>query len=72
MALLTPTERVTLELIRATGTALPGHVPWALEKGYAKTAGNGRHRLTEAGIVALAGDAEQRMANRSANAPRRQ
>jgi hypothetical protein len=72
MPLLTPIERVTLELIRDLGAALPGRVPWALENGYAKVAGNGRHKLTEAGIVALASDAEQRMASRNANRPCRQ
>jgi hypothetical protein len=67
MPLLTPTERVTLELIRYLGTALPGRILWALEKGYAKSAGNGRHKLTETGIVALASDAEERMASCGAN-----
>ena len=72
MPLLSPNERVTLEMIRELGHAPPARVEWATEKGYAEPAGKGRqHRLTEAGIGALLGDAEQRMASRSANRSRR-
>ena len=72
MPLLSPTERVTLEMIRDLHHAPPECVQWVTEKGYAEPAGKGRqHRLTEAGIGALLSDAEQRMASRSANRSRR-
>ena len=72
MALLTPTERVTLEMIRDLGHAPPARVEWATEKGYAEPVGKERqHRLTEAGFGALVSDAEVRVASRSANRLRR-
>jgi hypothetical protein len=72
MTLLTPTERVTLEMIRDLHHAPPERVEWATEKGYAEPVGKGRQlRLTEAGTGALASDADQRLASRAANRPRR-
>jgi hypothetical protein len=72
MTLLTPTERVTLEMIRDLHHAPPERVEWATEKAYAEPVGKGRQlRLTEAGLQALASDAGQRVASRAANRPRR-
>jgi hypothetical protein len=72
MTLLTPTARVTLEMIRDLHHAPPERVQWATEKGYAEPAGKGRQlRLTEAGEGALASDADRRLASRAANRPRR-
>jgi hypothetical protein len=72
MPLLTPTERVTLEAICDLHHALPERVEWATGNGYAEAAGKGKQlRLTEAGVKALASDAEQRLASRAANRPRR-
>jgi hypothetical protein len=72
MAPLTPTERVTLEMIRDLHHAPPERLEWANAKGYAEATGKGRQlRLTEAGEKALARDAEARVASRSANRPRR-
>jgi hypothetical protein len=72
MTLLTPTERVTLEMIRDLHHAPPERVEWATEKGYAEPVGKGRQlRLAEAGLQALASDAEQRVASKAANRPRR-
>jgi hypothetical protein len=61
MALLTPTERVTLEAIRDTGVISRERLDWAIGKGYAELADRARHRLTKAGLEALASDADQRM-----------
>jgi hypothetical protein len=72
MALLTPTERVTLEMIRDLHHAPPERIERATEKGYAEPVGKGRQlQLTEAGKEALASDAEQQMERRAANRPRR-
>jgi hypothetical protein len=69
---LTPTERVTLEMIRDLHHAPPARVDWALEKGYAEAAGKGRQlELTDAGRKALADDADARREARAANTPRR-
>jgi hypothetical protein len=71
MALLTPTERVTLEMVRDLHHAPPERVEWAMEKGYAEPIGKGRQlRLSEAGEKALARDADAGVASRSANRPR--
>jgi hypothetical protein len=67
MPLLTPTERVTLEMIRDLHHAPPARVDWAIEKGYAMATGRGKQlRLTDAGVKALKSDAEQRMGMRAA------
>jgi hypothetical protein len=69
---LTPTERVTLEMIRDLHHAPPARVDWATEKGYAKAAGKGRQlELTDAGVKALADDYAARLAARGAQRPRR-
>jgi hypothetical protein len=71
MPLLTPIERVMLEMIRDLHHAPPERVEWAMEKGYAEPAGKGRQlRLTQVGIRVLLRDAERRTASRSANRPR--
>jgi hypothetical protein len=54
MPLLTPIERVTLELIRNTGVASRERLAWAKGKGYAEAVSVSRHRLTGAGRGALA------------------
>jgi hypothetical protein len=70
--LLTPTERLTLEIIRDLHHAPPERVEWALGKGYAEPVGKQKQlRLTEAGVEALKSDADQRMEMRAANRPRR-
>jgi hypothetical protein len=74
MTLLTPTERVTLEMIRDKGTTGSAERnSWALLKGYAEPdeGAKGKHKLTEAGTAALASHADQRRARRAANRPRR-
>jgi hypothetical protein len=72
MPLLTPTERVTLEMIRDLHHAPPERVAWATDKGYAEAVGKGKQlQLTEAGTAALKSDAQQRMEMRAANRPRR-
>jgi hypothetical protein len=71
MPLLTPTERVTLEMIRDKGIVdTAERVAWAREKGLAEPAGKGRHWLTEAGPEALLSDAADRGARRSAGTRR--
>jgi hypothetical protein len=72
MPLLTPTERVTLEMIHDLHHAPPARVEWTLAKGNAEAVGKGRQlKLTKAGEEALASDAERRMEMRAANRPRR-
>jgi hypothetical protein len=72
MPLLTPTERITLEMIRDLHPP-PARVDRAMEQGYAKAAGKGRQlELTEAGCKALADDYSARLAARGAQRPRRQ
>jgi hypothetical protein len=71
MPLLTPTERVTLEMIRDTELASGSRLAWALEKGYAEAVTKTRHKLTDAGATALASDDKQRMEMRTANRLRR-
>jgi hypothetical protein len=71
--LLTPTERVTLEMIRDTGTALETGLALALRKGWASSkggrrakgsnGGKGPYRLTDAGQAALDSDDEARLAS---------
>jgi hypothetical protein len=56
-ALLTPTERLTLELIRDTGVASRDRLAWAKENGYAEAVGPARHKLTAAGLKALTDNA---------------
>jgi hypothetical protein len=69
---LTPTERVTLEMIRDLGHAPPARVEWAIGKGYAEAAGKGRQaKLTAAGVKVLEDDASARLAARGAQRPRR-
>jgi hypothetical protein len=59
-------------MIRDPHHAPPARVEWALEKGYAQAANKRRQlQLTEAGVKALASDAEERLASRAANRPRR-
>jgi hypothetical protein len=81
MALLTPTERITLEMIRDNGVAPWAAVARAIDKGWVAKQGAGRgkgiagkearYSLTEAGLEALKSDADQRMEMRAANRPRR-
>jgi hypothetical protein len=72
MALLAPTERLALEIIRDLHHVPPERVEWALGKGYAELVGKQKRlRLTEAGLKALKSDAEERMEMRAANRPRR-
>jgi hypothetical protein len=47
---------VTLEMIRDAGFAQPDHIAWALEKGYVELVSHGRHKLTDAGLEALASE----------------
>jgi hypothetical protein len=62
MALLTPTERLMLEIIRDLHHLPSERVEWALGKGYAELVGKQKRlRLTEAGVEALKSDAEQRI-----------
>jgi hypothetical protein len=71
MPFLTPAERVTLELIRDTGVVSPPDLEWAKAKGCAQVLRkDSQYYLTEAGIEALARDAEQRRDSQSARRPR--
>lgn len=63
--LLTPSERVALERIKAGESVTPEAVARAMKKGWAKRSSK-RLVLTEAGERALANDAEARTASRSA------
>lgn len=71
MTLLTPTERLRLELIRDRDTAgtWEGNI-WAIGKGWAERAGK-TLKLTEPGIKALQSDDDDQMAARGAQRPRR-
>jgi hypothetical protein len=72
MALLTPTERLTLEIIRDLHQAPRERVESALGKGYAEPVGKQKQlQLTQAGLEALKSDDQQRMEMRAANRPRR-
>jgi hypothetical protein len=71
MTLLTPSERVTLERIRGDGTASPDGLALAIRRGWAERAGNAKHKLTDAGHAALAGDEADRVSSRSAHRPGR-
>jgi hypothetical protein len=66
MPLLTPTERVTLEMIRDLGFVPPARLEWAKAKGYAEPnpERKGKHRLTNEGSGALASDAKERLQRR--------
>lgn len=70
MTLLTPSERIRLELIRDKGSAGKDADAAAIAKGWAARKGKALV-LTDAGREALLSDAADRFSARSAQRPRR-
>ena len=69
--LLTSTERIHLERIRAGDNVPAEGLAEAIKRGWAERGGKTGPKLTEAGLEALSSDENDRRAAREAQRPRR-